>query len=308
MTLLSWITQYGNVMALLLPVFVCGGVGAVWALKKKSYPREFISTLVTSATTPALVFHTLLTTQLNDALLLQILTAALLALAVMACFAAILLYLARLPVSALLPTATFPNAGNLGLPVAQLAFGETGLTVAVTIFAIFSLVQHTLAVWLLTWAGRATTTQQSGWPRGVAVACIAAVGLRLLDFSLPAPVLASARLVGSLTVPLMLLSLGYALATVSRSSIGSGSVVGVIRLAAGAIAGITVTSLIDLPPLIAGVVVLQLLMPVAVVSYLYTERYTNAGEISAGAILVSTALFLIFSPLLIGWAGATPLG
>lgn len=304
MTLLGWITQYGNIMGFLLPVLVCAGIGASWALKKKDYPGEFVSVLVTSVTTPALVFHTLLTTKLNDALLLDILAAALLGLAVMACLAAILLYLARLPVASLLPTATFPNAGNLGLPIAQLAFGEVGLTVAVTIFAIFSLFQHTLGVWLLGWNTR--ETRPSKWPSGVAAACIAAVGLRLLDFSLPAPILASAHLVGSLTVPLMLLSLGYSLATVSRSSVGPGSVVGLIRLGVGAMAGIAVTSLIDLPPLVGGVVVLQMLMPVAVVSYLYAERYTKVGEISAGAVLVSTALFLIFSPLLVGWAAATP--
>lgn len=304
MSLLSWSVQYVSIMALLLPVFVCAGVGAVWGLKKIGYPGEFISVLVTSVTTPALVFYTLLTTELNDALLLQTLNAALLGLAVMAGCAAILLYLLRLPVMALLPTAMFPNGGNLGLPVAQLAFGETGLTVAVTVFAIFSLAQHTVGVWLLGWAGRAASPRRGNWPRGVAIACALAVGLRLLDVSVPAPILSSAHLVGSLTVPLMLLSLGYALVTVSRSGLRSGSIVGAIRLGVGVLGGLAIIGLMDLPPVVAGAVVLQMLMPVAVVSYLYSERYTDFGQVSAGAILVSTALFLLLSPLFIGWASA----
>ncbi|NLC37452.1 MAG: AEC family transporter [Alcaligenaceae bacterium] len=301
----SWLAQYLSILALLLPVFVCVGIGAIWGFRKLAYPGEFISLLVTSITTPALVFNTLVTTQLNDALLLQILNAALLGLVVACLCGAVLLYVLRLPVLALLPSTMFPNAGNLGLPVALLAFGETGLTVAVTIFAIFSLAQHTAGVWLLGLANR-STTRQGKWPYGVALASILAVGLRLLDASVPAPVLSSAQLVGSLTVPLMLISLGYALATVSRTGLRTGSMVGVIRLAAGAVAGIVIINTLSLPPEVASVVVLQMLMPVAVVSYLYTDRYTNYGQISAGAILVSTLLFLFLSPLLISWSSSLP--
>jgi len=302
MTLAGWSTQYVSIMTLLLPVFVCAGVGAVWGLKRLNFPAQFVSTLVTSVTTPALVFHTLLTTQLDNALLLQTLNAALLGLAIMAACAALLLRLFRLPVAALLSTATFPNCGNLGLPVAYLAFGEVGLTVAVTIFAIFSFLQHTVGVGLTSWAGRSHSSGESSWPRGVAIACILAVAFRMLDLSMPAPVLSSAELVGSLTVPLMLINLGYALVTVSRSGLGSGSVVGGIRIAAGAVAGLIITLALNLPPVITGAIVLQMLMPVAVVSYIYCARYTSVGDISAGAILTSTTLFLLLSPLFISWA------
>ncbi|MFT0851593.1 AEC family transporter [Achromobacter sp. F4_2707] len=301
----SWLAQYLSILALLLPVFVCVGIGAVWGFRKLAYPGEFISLLVTSITTPALVFNTLLTTELNNALLLQILNAALLGLLVACLCGAALLYVLRLPVLALLPSTLFPNAGNLGLPVALFAFGETGLAVAVTIFAIFSLGQHTIGVWLLGLANR-SSPRQGKWPYGVALASLLAVALRLLDVSVPSPVLSSAQLVGSLTVPLMLLSLGYALATVSRSGMRTGGIVGVIRLSVGAIAGLAIVYSIDLPPEVASVVVLQMLMPVAVVTYLYTDRYTNYGQVSAGAILVSTLLFLFLSPVLISWSHLLP--
>ena len=299
----SWLGQYIQVLGVLLPVFVCAGIGCVWALRRLPYPNEFISTLVTSVTTPALVFHTILTTELHDTLLVQILVASCLALGFMAGLAAILLYVARLPVASLLPTATFPNAGNLGLPISYFCFGEIGLAVAVTVFAIMSLTQHTLGVWLLSWTGRAQGSRKRSAPLGMAAACGIAVGLRLLGLSLPDPVLASAQLVGSVTVPLMLISLGYALATVSRSSLGAGSLVGGIRLASGFSAAILTLYVMDLPAQVAASVALQLLMPVAVVSYLYSERYTQVGAISAGAVLVSTVLFFVMSPFVIGWMG-----
>lgn len=300
-----WLGQYVQVMGVLLPVFVCAGIGCVWAWRRLPYPNEFISTLVTSVTTPALVFHTILTTELHDSLLMQILLASCLGIAIMAGLSALLLYIARLPVVSLLPTATFPNAGNLGLPISYFCFGEIGLAVAVTVFAIMSLTQHTLGVWLLSWGGRAHGSKKRGGPVGMAAACGIAVGLRLLDLSLPGPMLASAQLVGSITVPLMLVSLGYALATVSRSSLAAGALVGGIRLASGLSAAVVTLYLLDLPTQVAAAMALQLLMPVAVVSYLYSERYTNVGAISAGAVLVSTVLFLVMSPFVIGWMGAS---
>lgn len=300
----SWFEQYVQVMGVLLPVFVCAAIGSVWALRGKAYPNEFVSTLVTAITTPALVFHTILTTELHNALLMQILFATCLALILMACLSAALLYAARLPVASLLTTATFPNAGNLGLPISYFCFGEVGLAVAVTVFAILSLTQHTLGVWLTSWSGRAAGSAKRRWPVGMAAACGTAVFLRLLDVPLPAPLLSSAHLVGSLTVPLMLISLGFALATVSRSSLGAGSIVGGIRLVSGVIAALAVLHLMSLPAHVAAALALQLLMPVAVVSYLYSERYTNVGAVSAGAVLASTGIFFLVSPFVIGWMSA----
>lgn len=300
----SWFGQYVQVLGVLLPVFVCAGIGCVWALRRLAYPNEFISTLVTSVTTPALVFHTILTTTLHDAQLIQIFAVTCLGIGLMGCISAVLLYIARLPLTSLLATATFPNAGNLGLPISYFAFGDIGLAVAVTVFAILSLAQHTIGVWLTTWSGREKGSKRRSWPKGMAVACAIAVSLRLLDISLPAPLLSSAQLVGSITVPLMLISLGYALTTVSRSSLGAGSLVGGIRLISGFITALVVLHLLDLPTEVAAAVALQLLMPVAVVSYLYSERYTNVGAVSAGAVLVSTLLFFVISPFVISWMSA----
>ncbi len=120
---------------------------------------------------------------------------------VSACVSAIGLAAFKWPVRAFTAAATFPNAGNLGLPIARLAFGEVGLTIAVAFFAINSMVQHTLGVWFTSGGGR----QGQRWPKGVAIACVLAVLVRMSSVQLPAPLLESARLVGSLAVPLMLL-------------------------------------------------------------------------------------------------------
>lgn len=296
-----WLGVYAHVATLLLPVVCCAGVGAVWGVRKRTYPAEFIAMLATVVSTPALVFHTLMTTRLDNAQLLEVGSSTLLGLALAAVFSGIALRSLNMPARTLGPAVTFPNTGNLGLPIAQLAFGDTGLAVAVAFFAVSSLVQHTLGVWVMSRGGN----RSQPWPKGVMFACLLAVVLRAADVAAPAPVLESARLVGSLAVPLMLLNLGYALVTVSRAGIRQGAVLGAMRLLIGLLAGVLVIHLIHLPPLVAGVMTLQFAMPVAVVNCIHVQRFSTYGDVAAGAVLVSTAAFVVLCPLFIWLANAS---
>ncbi len=305
MTLAGWGGHYLQIGTLLLPVIACAAVGAWWAKREASFPSAFVARLATRFAVPALIFHTLATTSLPTRVLLEVALATAAGLALAALLAAALLRLARLPVAPLLPTATFPNTGNLGLPLASLAFGEAGLAVAVSFFAICSVLQHTLGLW---WLGRiakgdAPAAPSAATPLIIMAACAAALISRGLEVPVPRAVLASASLVGSLAVPLMLVSLGHALATVSRHSMGGGMVVGVTRLVAGGLTGLAVTRVLELPPLAAQALQLQLLMPVAVVNYLYAQQFTRHGALSAGAVLASTLAFLLLSPILLAWIG-----
>jgi predicted permease len=295
-----WLSVYAHVATLLLPVVCCAGVGAAWGLRGLFYPAEFIATLATLVSTPALVFHTLSTTRLDNMQLLEVGSATLLGLALAAVLSGITLRSLNMPARTLGSAATFPNTGNLGLPIAQLVFGDTGLAVAVAFFTVNSIVQHTLGVWVMS----SGSQRSQPLPKGVMFACLLAVVLRVAGVTVPAPVLESTRLVGSLAVPLMLLSLGYALVTVSREGIRQGAVLGALRLLIGLLVGAMVVYLIPLPPLVAGVMTLQFAMPVAIVNCVYVQRFSTYGDVAAGAVLVSTAAFLLLCPLLIWLATA----
>ena len=118
-----WLGVYAQIGALLLPVVCFASVGAVWAVQKKAFPADFVAQLATVFSTPALVFYTLMTTWLDNAQLLQVGLATLLGLGVAALLSALALRAMNLPARTLGPAVTFPNTGNLGLPIAQLVFG-----------------------------------------------------------------------------------------------------------------------------------------------------------------------------------------
>ncbi|WP_151446414.1 AEC family transporter [Lacisediminimonas profundi] len=294
---------YLAVGTMLMPVLVCIAVGIGWGHRKLAYPGMFVSTLVTMVATPALVFHTLATTRLAPGTVVSVALAAVLGIALMGVLSAIVLRIAGFPVRTLVPTATFPNAGNLGLPLSQLAFGDAGLSVAVAFFSVTSFLQHTVGVSLLT-ANKGGKAGKPGLISPVVLAAVSAVILRVADLPVPGWIVESTRMLGSLTIPLMLISLGYTLVTISFSSIREGFMLGMIRLGVGVVGGTAVVKLLGLPPEVAGVTLFQMMMPVAVINYMYAQRYTDHADATAGSVVASTACFLVLCPLALWYAGA----
>lgn len=291
---------YAAVGTMLLPLFACTMVGLEWGRRKLAYPGAFVSTLVTSVAVPALVFNTLATTQLENSSLIKVALAAIAGIVVMAGLSAVVLRLRGLPVRQLVPTSTFPNAGNLGLPLSQLAFGEAGLSVAVTFFAVCSFLQHTAGVYMVSSSQGGKGALRSP----VMFAVFLAVGLRGFGITPPLWMLEASQLLAALTVPLMLISLGHTLITISHGNIFDGIYVGMTRLTVGIVGGTVVVKMLELPPTIAGVTLFQMMMPVAVVSYMYAQRFTNHGETAAGAVLGSTVAFMLLCPLALWYVGA----
>lgn len=293
------LAAYLSTILRILPLVVCVTVGFVWGKRGIAYPSAFVSTLVTYVAIPLLVFHTLMTTPLNADALLLILGASTVALLGAALLVAGLLWVFRLPVAALGQTAWMPNAGNLGLPMATLVFGAEGLTVAIAFFAVSSFLSFTLGLRWLTGSAGKVSRQPVVW------ATILAVLGRAVDLSAPKWLLESALLLGSLAVPLMLLTLGHALSALPRSGLKAGTLVAVTRFTSGGLVALILLTVSGLPHAIAAPIALQMAMPCAINSYLFARLHGTEGDASAGGVLVSTLAFILLVPLLLWVVGAT---
>lgn len=283
---------YFSMWVWLAPLVVCAGIGVVWGRCGQPFATDFVSKLVTYVAIPALVFHTLMVSPLTVGDVFEVLLWSTAALLVAGVFAAGLLRLLKLPGRDLGQTAWIPNAGNLGLPMAELAFGLEGLTVAIAFFTVSSLLSFTLGLrWL-------TGSMGQVWRQPVVWAVIAGLALRAADVTLPQWPIDSAHLVGSLAVPLMLLTLGYSLVGLPRSGLTQGAGVALVRYGSGLMAALLLW--LALPEFrVAAPIALQLLMPCAVNSYLFARLHGRAGDVAAGAVLISTLAFLVFAPALL---------
>ena len=288
-------TLFSDIVAVMAPVFLIAALGYAWARLKLPYDGAFITTLMINVATPCLVFSTLLRLRFPPAELGTIAAASLacLLLTTMAAFA--VLRLRRLPLRVYLPALIFPNSGNMGMPLCLFAFGETGLGLAVVFFAVLAVAQFTLGPAIA--AGRLDPWQMLRTPLVHAVAL--ALLLQALGQQLPRWAANTTTLLGDCAVPLMLLSLGVALARLRTAGMGRAVAMAAVRLGLGFAAGLLVAEAMGLEGTMRGVVMLESAMPVAVFNYLWAVRYDTAPEEVAGMVLASTVLSFVTLPLLL---------
>src|SRR5690606_23942996 len=108
-------------------------------------------------------------------------------------------------------------------------------------------------------------------------------------------------LLGSLSIPMMLLTLGVSLGSIRPRQIGRGFALGGLRMLCGAAIGWAVAVMLGLPPLAQAVLVMQAAMPVAVFNYLFAVRAGRSPETVASLVICSTVLSFRLIPLLLAW-------
>jgi hypothetical protein len=201
-----------------LPVVAVAAVGFVLGRARDVDPGP-LNTVVVYVLAPALVFHSLATTDLGSG------TLATLAGAVVAYHLGMIVVSEGVarglgvdePVrSAMVLTSSFPNSGNYGIPLSAFAFGAIGRSTAVVFLAVQSVLVYTVGVYVAARSGG--TSGLAGVRRILTVPLIYAVLVALAARALGAvppeasTAMATAKLVGDASIPVMLLILGIQLA------------------------------------------------------------------------------------------------
>ena len=107
----------------------------------------------------------------------------------------------------------------------------------------------------------------------------------------------SLSLTGQMAIPLMLVTLGVAIARLKPGRIGRAVWLSAAKLALGLVAGVVAARAFGLEPVAFGVLVLQMATPVAVTSYLLAERYNADPDAVAGLVMVSTLMSIAALPV-----------
>ena len=283
-----------EILAIMAPVVLIAGLGVVWTQRGKDFNTTLITNLVYYFGAPALVFSTLSVIEF-DAALGNFALAAIASFVGFAVLGAPILLALKMPVRTYLSTLMFPNMGNMGLPICLFAFGDAGLVLAVIYFSVAAVAHYTIGVWLL--SGERTPTRLFKTP--LVYAAGAALIFQGLGATPPGWLANTASLLGGMTIPLLLLTLGVSLATTKVGHLVRGSRIAVLRLSIGFAVGWAISTAFGFTGVERGVVILDCTMPVAVFSYLLASRFDRAPEDVAGAIAVSTGLSVITLPLIL---------
>lgn len=288
-----------QIFSVLFPVILCALLGAMWARSGQRYDSEFVSRLVLNIGAPCLILATLSQVAIDPTLFADIALACLLVSLCMAVLGFVIPKLLGDDVRTYLPSFVFPNVGNMGLPVCMFAFGEEGLAFALIFFMVLS-VAH-FPVGILMAGGR----DAGGLMGIVKMPILYAIALALVlvasGAELPEFLSDALSLIGAMTIPLMLITLGVSLYSLKVEGWGKAIFYSLIRIVGGFAAGLLVTWTLDIEGVARNVVLIQSSMPVAVFNYLFAVRFERQPGAAAGLVVVSTLMSFISLPILLSW-------
>ena len=283
------------IIAAVTPVLLTVLVGYLLARFNKPFDSKTVGFIVGTIGTPVLILYSLTHMTVNPELLASIGGATLLAVASFLSIGALVLKAVGLPVRVYLPSLSFPNTGNLGLPLSLYAFGQAGLNYAIAIFAVVAICNHTI--------GHTITAGRSHWREVLSNPVIPAVMLGILigylGIALPMWLDNTLELLSGLTIPLMLLMLGTSLARIPVTSLTRSVWLSLFRIGMGVAISFTIASLFGFDGAQRGAFVLQCSMPVAVYNYVYSQMYNSRPEEIASFVVVSTIMSVVTVPLLL---------
>lgn len=282
-----------TVLEIVAPVGLLGLVGFVWVRAGFEYRLEFITRLCMTLSVPALVFTALMKTEIDPAALTSVVFAAALAYGVLTLAFWGITTVLGIDRRTFLAPLIFGNTGNVGLPLALFAFGETGLGYAVVIFAVMILWSFTFGVWMV--AGGGSPARLLREP--IMVGTLLGALFLWQGWQTPVWLTNSLDLIGQIAIPLMLITLGVAVARLNAGRLGRALWLSLMRAAVCLGVALGAGLLFGLPPVALAVLILQVTTPVAVTSYMLAEKYGADAESVAGLVIASTLLSVITLPL-----------
>ncbi|KUJ79033.1 AEC family transporter [Ruegeria profundi] len=284
-----------TVFEIVAPVFLLAGIGFAWVKLGFEYRLQFVTRFAMTLAVPSLIFVALMKTDIPGEDLSRFTVASVAAhLAMTGVFWVIARGL-RLEQRTYLSPLIFGNTGNLGLPLCLFAFGQAGLGYAVIFLSTTALFSFTFGIYLV--AGKGAFGKVLREP--IVWATLFGALFLWRGWETPVFLTNTLDLLGQMAVPLMLITLGVAVARLTTHRLGQAFSLSLLKLGVCFVLGWAVARVFSLDAVAFGVLVLQACAPVAVTSYLLAERFEADSDAVAGMVMVSTALSIGAMPLIL---------
>ncbi|MFQ5586414.1 MAG: AEC family transporter, partial [Thermodesulfobacteriota bacterium] len=186
-------------------------------------------------------------------------------------------------------------SGNMAFPLSLLAFGEGGLTVAVVDYVAISILVDTIGIDIAAGGG--------GWSEIVKLPLLYAaaigIGINVTGTAVPSYLVSTVDLLGSATIPLMLVSLGYRLRSIRLKMLWMPFWGSLIRIAGGGIVAYGFVTILSIGGLHRNIIILSSTMPSAVINFIMSYRYKTDADLVASIIALSTLMSIVTTPIVL---------
>ena len=199
----------------------------------------------------------------------------------------------RIAPRTLVPPMMFVNSGNMGLPLAVLAFGQAALPAAVVLFMVENLLHFTVGVRILDRNAKVLAVLRMP----LVLACLLGIAASLTALRPPAPVAEGIHLLGQVAIPLMLFALGARLTQADLTHWRAGLIGALLRPALGLVLALPLLWLLPLHGDLPSLLILFAVLPPAVLNYMFAERWQQEPEVVAAIVIWGNLASLVVIPL-----------
>jgi hypothetical protein len=200
-------------------------------------------------------------------------------------------------VRSFVPPMMYNNCGNMGLPLAVLAFGTAGLPAAVALFMACNLIYFSVGIKIIE-SGRDYHTPM--WKFLVSPMMLAmAIGMvfAIFHIGLSAPLMQALKMLGDACIPLMLFALGVRMLDVNFKSWHIGVMGAIVCPVAGLIVAWLLDQVLEMTPMQRGQMYLFASLPPAVFCFMVAEQYKQEPDKVASIVLLGNLAALGFVPV-----------
>ena len=277
---------------IILPVFSIIALGWLYAWRARP-DMATVNRISMNVLAPALVFSALASKDFDVAANRMLLVGSVAVVVGSGLLAWPVARLMREQARTFVPPMMFNNCGNMGLPLAVLAYGSAGFAPMVALFTISNLLQFTLGVWLLDHRARFGNLLRNP----IVVATVLGFGFAIAHPPLPEWLMVAIRLVGDALIPMMLLSLGVRLYETSFGAWRIGVVGGIVCPLTGLAIATLLAPILGLDPMQQGLLILFGCLPPAVLNFMVAEQFGQEPGKVASIVLIGNLLSIVFVPL-----------
>jgi predicted permease len=281
-----------RIVAIIFPVFSIVVVGYLYARYRRDTDMSSGNRLNMDIFIPALIFDTLSASDyaLSDYLLLTV------GGAVVVLGSGLIAW----PIARFLgyqwktfvPPMMFNNSGNMGVPLIILTFGSSALPAAVLLFATENFLHFLLGQQMITQRWSMKTVFQNP----MILATILGIGVAVLGIGIPEFLRLPIHMLGQVSIPLLLFSLGVRMISIDLTDWRIGAVGALICPLSGLAIGLLFIQLVPLSSDQTSMLLLFSALPPAVLNFLVAERFNQEPQKVASIVLIANFASILVIP------------
>ncbi len=285
-----------QLISIVFPIFAIVSLGFLYG-RRHAPDMNAANRLNIDVFVPALIFDVLTANSFNLPEYSSLALAALLVVLGSAIVAWPVARLAGYSTKTFVPPMMFNNSGNMGLPLALFAFGESAVPAAVVLFLVENSLHFSVGTRML-------NRSASLWAMlkiPMIYTTIVGLTVSLLQWQVPQLLAVPIKMLGQISIPLMLFALGVRLIHIDWKDWRIGMLGAVISPLSGLVIALPVGYLLQLPPLQYSMLIVFSALPPAVLNYMIAERYNQQPRQVASIVLLGNASAVVVIPLVLAF-------